>query len=88
MEECFPQDVEGRSFRLDIRMSSFTDKMVKHWNELPKLMVDFPSLQVRDVDEVLRDMVYWWTCSVTCMVGLDDLEGSFQTKWFYGSVIL
>lgn len=46
MEECFPQDVEGRSFRLDIRMSSFTDKMVKHWNELPKLMVDFPSLQV------------------------------------------
>ena len=35
---------QGR-FRLDIRRKFFTQGMVKHWNRLPKEVVDAPSLE-------------------------------------------
>ncbi|KFV50294.1 hypothetical protein N341_01975, partial [Tyto alba] len=35
---------EGR-FRLDIRKKFITMKMVKHWNRLPREVVDAPSLK-------------------------------------------
>jgi len=39
---------EGR-FRLDIRKKFFTMRMVKHWNRLPREVVDAPSLETLKV---------------------------------------
>ena len=51
---------QGR-FRLDIRRKLFTQRVVMHWNRLPKEVVDAPSLEASKarLDVALGSLLWW-----------------------------
>jgi len=73
---------------LDIRRKFFTQRVVTHWNRLPKEAVDAPSLEASEarLDVALGSLV-WWLATLHRAGGL-KLLCSFSTQailWFYES---
>ena len=64
------------TFSLDIRRRFFTQRVVTHWNRLPKEVVDAPSLDAfkARLDVALGSLVCWLaTLHIARGVKLDDL---------------
>ena len=79
---------QGR-FRLDIRRKFFTQRVVRHWNRLPKEVVDAPSLEAfkARLDVALGSLVWWLvTLHIAGGLELDDHCGLFQPRPFYDSM--
>jgi len=72
-----------RRFRLDVRRKFFTQRVMMHWNRLPKEVADAPSpetLKAR-LDVALGSLVQWLvTLHIAGGLKLDDHCGSFQPR--------
>ena len=80
-----------RRFRLDIRRKFFTQRVVMHWNRLPKEVVDAQSLEAfkARLDVALGSLVWWLaTLHIAGGLKLDDHCGPFQPRPFHDSIII
>ena len=80
---------QGR-FRLDIRRKFITQRVVTHWNRLPKEVMDASSLEAckARLDVALGSLVWWLaTLHVAERLKLNDHCGPFQPRPFYDSRI-
>ena len=76
---------------MDIRRKFFTQRVVTHWNRLPKEAVDAPSLEAFKARlEVALGSLVWWLTTLHIAGGLElnDHCGPFQPRPFCDSVIL
>jgi len=76
-------------FSLDIRRKFFTQRVVTHWNRLPKEAVDAPSLDAfkARLDVALGSLVCWLvSLHVAGGLKLDDHCGPFQPWPFHDSM--
>ena len=75
---------------MHIRRQFFTQRVVTHWNRLPKEAVDAPSLEAfkARLDVALGSLVCWLaTLHTAGGLELDGHCGPFQPRPFYDSVI-
>ena len=76
-------------FRLDNRKKCFTQRVVMHWNRLPKEAVDAPFLEAfkARLDVALGSLVWWLaTLHTAGRLKLNDHCGPFQPRPFYDSM--
>ena len=75
---------------MDIRKKFFTQRVVTHWNRLPKEVVDAPSLEAfkTRLDVALSSLV-WWLATLHTAGGLklDDHCGPFQPRPCYDMIL-
>ena len=75
---------------MDVRRKFFPQRVVTHWNRLPKEVVDAPSLEALKarLDVALGSLVWWLvTLPMAGRLKLDDHCGPFQPRPFCDSMI-
>ena len=75
---------------MDTRKKLFTQRVVTHWNRLPKEAVDFPSVEAfkARLGVALGSLVWWLaTLHIAGRLKLDDRDSPFQPRPFYDSMI-
>ena len=84
----FPGNLQTYSIKSSL--TTDTQRVVTHWNRLPKEAVDAPSLEAfkARLDVALGSLVWWLeTLHIAVVLKLDDHCGPFQPRPFYDSMI-